>query len=206
MKVFFDLDGTLIDSKIRVYTLFSNLVKTNKLSFEDYWNLKKSMFPNDWILENLYSYSFNDIKEFNSKWLINIEKEGYLKLDSCFNYTIDTLSTLKCNNLELFLITSRQNEREANSQIVKLGLSPYFKDIMITCHKVEKHELIRQKRIKVESSDYFIGDTGKDIETGKELGLITVGVLSGFRNYESLIKYNPDHIIKNISEFPVLCK
>ena len=41
MKIFFDLDGTLINSKMRLYSLFQELVSASNLSFDEYWNLKK---------------------------------------------------------------------------------------------------------------------------------------------------------------------
>ena len=40
-----------------------------------------------------------------------------------------------------------------------------------------------------------------DINVGKKLGIKTVAVLSGFQNEEVLSTYNPDYILKNITEF-----
>ena len=36
MNIFFDLDGTLLDSKERLYYLFQHLVPECKFSFEEY--------------------------------------------------------------------------------------------------------------------------------------------------------------------------
>jgi phosphoglycolate phosphatase len=45
---------------------------------------------------------------------------------------------------------------------------------------------------------WIIGDTGKDIETGKQLNIKTVAVLSGFLNKKSLTEYNPDKIVDSV--------
>ena len=55
--------------------------------------------------------------------------------------------------------------------------------------------------VETEKNDFFVGDTGKDIQAGKALGMRTIGVLSGFRNEERLLKYNPDFIIDYITNF-----
>ena len=44
MKIFFDLDGTLIDSKLRMYNLFQELVPQSNLTFVEYWEYKKNKF------------------------------------------------------------------------------------------------------------------------------------------------------------------
>ena len=48
----------------------------------------------------------------------------------------------------------------------------------------------------------IIGDTEADIITGKNLGLYSIGVLSGIRSEDFLKKLNPDLIIKSIKDFP----
>ncbi|MBK8521169.1 MAG: HAD hydrolase-like protein [Chitinophagaceae bacterium] len=71
---------------------------------------------------------------------------------------------------------------------------------MITGQKTEKDELIK-KSIVTNATDWFVGDTGKDVQTGKSLGIKTAAVLSGFLNKEKLREYEPDIIIDTILEF-----
>ena len=40
MNIFFDLDGTLIDSKLRLYSLFQKLVPESILTYDEYWKYK----------------------------------------------------------------------------------------------------------------------------------------------------------------------
>ena len=60
--------------------------------------------------------------------------------------------------------------------------------------------------IAINSSDWFVGDTGKDIETGKSLGMQTAAVLYGFLNKEKLIEYKPDLIINTVIDFKPINK
>jgi phosphoglycolate phosphatase len=86
-------------------------------------------------------------------------------------------------------------------QITRFGWQSIFNHIFVTEQKKEKIKLILEKKnLNIQTSDIFIGDTGKDILTGKALGIKTVAVLSGFLNEKSLKKYNPDCIIKNINQ------
>jgi phosphoglycolate phosphatase len=48
----------------------------------------------------------------------------------------------------------------------------------------------------------YIGDLRSDMRAGKAAGMMTVGVLSGFDDYEHLNKENPDMIINSVAELP----
>ena len=71
----------------------------------------------------------------------------------------------------------------------------------MTEQKKEKYELIRQSsEIRISNEDLFIGDTGKDIQNGKKLGIKTVAVCNGFLNETALLEYHPTMIIGNITQ------
>ena len=44
----------------------------------------------------------------------------------------------------------------------------------------------------------YVGDTATDIKAGKAAGMLTVGVLTGFDEYEILETENPDAIISDV--------
>ena len=50
MNLIFDLDGTLIDSRLRLYNLFQQLVPTSELTYQDYWAFKQEKVSNEDIL------------------------------------------------------------------------------------------------------------------------------------------------------------
>ena len=194
-KLFFDLDGTLIDSTKRLYLLFQYLIPESYLSYEDYWKLKREMQTHSSILENRFSYLDEKIRAFEENWMTSIEKENWLKHDEPFPGVQQYLQSLSTNHT-LYLITARQSTSAVVKQIDSFGWHSLFKEILVTNQTEEKSDIILSVT-SPSSIDWIVGDTGKDIEAGKKLGMKTAAVLSGFRNRSVLEKYNPD-IIRNI--------
>lgn len=198
MTIFFDLDGTLIDCKERLYRLFVDLTQSQKISFEEYWQLKRTMFDHDWILSKIFNYSDEQLAIFHESWMKLIESKEYLKFNKLFDYTIPLLENVR--QYQLYIIAARQYEERILDEISTLGIQNYFQGILVSNQKRSKDEIIIERGINTQPEDLFIGDTGIDILAGKKLNIRTVGVLSGFRGYESLAKHHPDYIITNISE------
>jgi len=196
-KIFFDLDGTLIDSKKRLYVLFCDLTQQNKLSFDEYWDLKKAKVCHSSILKDYFGFSELLIKNFNDEWLGLIENSKYLDLDALFSYTEDVLRKLSKNH-ELFIVTARQDNEALTQQLRKLKIINYFKQILVTEAKKTKVELLQEYFNDLSTNDILVGDTGMDVSAARELGIISVAVLSGFRNREVLLNYNPDYIENDI--------
>lgn len=198
MNLFFDLDGTLIDSKERVYQLFIDLTDVN-ISFDDYWDYKKDKKSNENLLSSRFGFTHSDLVKFKKEWMEQIEIVKYLFFDKLFDFTIPTLTLCKNKGITLYVVTNRQSIPNTINQLENLRIKQFFKDILITEHKTTKVKLIQQRLNLLSSDDIIIGDTGEDINTGKELNIQTIGVLSGFRNKRQLELYQPHHIVKNIS-------
>jgi len=200
MNIIFDLDGTLIDSKPRLYYLFKKLVPISDLTFDEYWDLKSNKNGHQEILSSKYSYSDKMFQEFSNTWMNQIETKQWLDYDKPFLGLTEYLMNLKKNNCSLYIATARQSEVNTLKQIDSFGWNEIFEKVLVTQQKSDKFELIKNE-IKLSKEDWLVGDTGKDIETGKKLGINTVAVLSGFLNRESLLLYNPDKIIDNVLKF-----
>jgi phosphoglycolate phosphatase len=197
MNIFFDLDGTLIDSRTRLYRLFQYLVPTSNLSFDEYWLLKRNKINHFEILTNKFGYTEQAFKVFEQKWLNEIEQPKWLHFDVPFNGVTELLANLSSTH-KLYLVTARQFESEVLKQITNFGWEHFFSKIFVTAQTKEKHELISDN-IVVSPDDWFVGDTGMDVQTGKKLGIKTVAVLSGFLNKENLLSYKPDFIINDVT-------
>ena len=52
----------------------------------------------------------------------------------------------------------------------------------------------------------YLGDTNTDMETGKNAGMTTIGVLWGFRGREELEKFSPDFLIETPEELAKIIK
>ena len=199
MKIFFDLDGTLIDSRERLYRLFQHLVPASALTFDEYWNDKRNKIGHSKILKNKFSFSDEEIAGFQKNWMEQIELPKWLAFDKPFEGVTEYLAELKKQH-ELYLVTARQFENLVLLQLAGYGWSDIFTKVFVTAQKTEKVDLIKNA-VVTDASDWFVGDTGKDIQTGKLLGIKTAAVLSGFLNEEKLKEYKPDVIINTIIDF-----
>lgn len=201
INLIFDLDGTLIDSRQRLYRLFQRLVPESKLSFESYWELKRDQVSNEIILASEFGYDAVAIKSFVANWMDLIEEPDYLALDTLIPCIQDSLDKLR-EDASVHVCTARQHRTLVVGQLSRLGLLGYFDSVMVTEQRRSKEELI-ENLPNLGPSDWIIGDTGKDIQVGQALGLNTCAVLSGFMNEERLKAYNPRLILPTAADFYV---
>lgn len=197
MKIFFDLDGTLLDSRQRLFTLFCNLTGQNALNFDQYWDLKRAKIDHQTILTENLKYSNTQISKFASDWLNLIEDSNYLAMDIPFIFTKSVLEKLVGGN-QLYVVTARQKKSGVEQQLDNLDLLGYFQDLLVTEQKKNKAQLIFDACGNLSANDLVVGDTGMDILTAKEMGCRSLAVLSGFRNREVLASYKPDFLEDNI--------
>lgn len=201
MNLIFDLDGTLIDSSRRLYSLFQLLVPSSDLTYESYWALKRKKISNETILSKFFGFDSFAVERFASAWMARIESPEMLGFDTDFPGIKETLTRLQ-KRACLYVCTARQYQELAVKQIDRLGLLPYFYDIMVTQQRKSKKELIASIS-GLGSQDWIIGDTGQDIQAGKALGIKTCAVLGGFRGLECIRHYDPDLILPTANDFYV---
>ena len=197
MKIFFDLDGTLVDASDRLYNLFQALVPESTFSKNEYWLLKRNKINHNVILHRDLGYSNYQVIEFQRKWMDQIELPEWIRLDRPFENVTNYLEALKHIH-ELYVVTSRQYVDVAVNQLQSYGWSDLFNDILVTRQVVSKSEMIR--KFSVVSTDWMVGDTGIDILEGKRSGLLTAGVLTGFLNRERLEEYKPEIIVNTVTD------
>lgn len=199
-NIIFDLDGTLIDSKSRLYHLFQYLVPESKLSYEDYWELKQNKISNETILVNKFGFDEVATQYFVANWMECIEAAEFLAFDKNLPGVKETLDRLS-KQAELHVCTARQFRQSTIDQLERLGLLSYFNTIMVTEQRKSKKDLIFDYVSGLSSNDWMIGDTGKDIQVGHAIGIKTCGVLSGFLSEKSLKLYKPYLILPSVADF-----
>jgi phosphoglycolate phosphatase len=172
------------------------LVPASTLSFDEYWNYKRNKISHREILLQQFKYTNEQAAAFDKAWMKKIELADWLNLDKPFEGVSDFLYMLQKKH-QLFLVTARQSEVMAIKQIQQFGWGQVFEKIFVTGQTKEKYELINSEE-SVTNNDWFVGDTGKDIQTGKQLGAKTVGVLTGFLNREKLLEYEPDVVVEKV--------
>ena len=194
MNMVFDLDGTLIDSRLRLYRLFQHLVPDSQFSYEQYWALKQKKISNEVILSSMLGKEQDQVMRFVAQWMALIESPSYLALDKNF-VGIHAALTRFQQQADLYVCTARQLRQPVLDQLASLDILQFFKRVLVTEQKHSKETLIAAYVANLSSQDWMVGDTGNDIQVGKLLNMKTCAVLSGFVSRVSLEDYNPDLIL-----------
>ena len=208
--VIFDMDGTLIDS-IDIY------FKIVEIALE---RLKLPQVSRDKILEAAEDGDFS--------WEVVLPDEVHSKKDEMIGQAWDIINEIApqmfANDLSLIrgadhilqsistgspkigLVTSTQKQYlDIKMQpLKKAGVGKLF-EVIITSDDIENRKpapeplIACAQKLQVDSGKcVYVGDTRTDIQAGKAAGMKTVGVLTGFDDYDMLAKEGPDAIIDSI--------
>jgi len=195
-RILFDFDGTLIDSSQRLYRLFCELAPECSLSYQEYWRIKRDRVNQADILRQYFNYNDVQIAQFKKAWMTSIEDISRLAQDVPFAGVHELLRQLSLTHA-LYLVTARQYPERVKKQVASFGWSEYFTDILVTGQQQTKTALIRSM-VAYDPTDIIVGDTGEDIQVGKELGIRAVAVSSGCLSAEVLAEYKPDCLLENV--------
>ncbi len=193
--VLFDLDGTLIDSIESYYRIVEII-------------LDKMEFPavtRQTILEAAKSYEFNwdlilpDVpgrsrQETTAKaWQMvqQIYPDTFLKNVRPFPYTGKVLRLLHDRNIRIGIATStpRKNIRDKMKILDRQGISDLV-EVVISAGDVDRKKpfpdalILCRDRLGLRSDQcVYVGDMGMDVVAGRDAGMKTIGVLTGFETY-----------------------
>jgi phosphoglycolate phosphatase len=196
-RLLLDFDGTLVDSRRRQYELFMELAGAPPLPFDEYWRRKRAGMTQPEMLRSFCRYTEVDIASFRRRWLATIEEPARLDVDVLIAGVPEFLERAR-RGCELYLVTGRQHFDSLVAQMRKLGIHSAFMGVLNTEQRRTKLDLVRSCGAPG-GQDVFIGDTGEDILTGKELGAYTVGVTSGASSAETLRRYAPDLVVDSVA-------
>jgi phosphoglycolate phosphatase len=197
--IILDLDGTLLDCRERLYTLFSELVPGCTLTAHEYWELKRKKNTHDVILKNLFGWSDERIQEFEVSWLNKIENKKYLNLDKPVENATNFLKQVSLL-YHTVLLTSRQLPENVFWQLNKLKWSKYFNEVQVSAGR-KKVNILKRMNLAQYNTVYMVGDTGEDIQAAQTVGAIAVAVINGFRDEQVLKTYSPDLLLPSIVDF-----
>ena len=96
--------------------------------------------------------------------------------------------------INLCIITANRAEYGILKELIK----KIYKDVNFKLELVVTGAHI-DKKFGLTKKDWFVGDTGHDINTGKKIGVQTCAVLSGFMSKRVLTSYSPDLIIEDFT-------
>ncbi|GAV23605.1 pyrophosphatase PpaX [Carboxydothermus pertinax] len=200
--IFFDLDGTLLDTFELIYQSFRYVYK-NFLNKEI---SKEDIYPH---FGKPLIYSFGNLDPKTIDQLIAAYREFNLlhhdKMIKPFPEAIDTLKSLKQNNKKLAIITSKLKDTAIRG-LKLFDLEQYF-DLIIAMEDTEKHKP-DPAPVKL-ALDFFklspneclmVGDSPHDMLSAKGAGVKTVAVKWSVLPWEDLLKTKPDYIINSFND------
>lgn len=202
--VIFDLDGTLVNSLEDIadsmnFVLLNNHFPTHSLS--DY----KSFIGKGILNLVLVSLPENnrDAQTVSTCHLQMMEHYRY----NCTNKTlpyegiVDMLTELKARRMKLSVFSNKTDE--LTKKIVQKVMPDYFETVVgLTNENMKKPNPHMALQISnhmgiAPKNMIYIGDTGIDMETAKNAGMCSIGVVWGFRPREELIDSGANEILNH---------
>ena len=209
VKIFLDLDGTLLDVSNRHFEVYAFAVEQfggTPLSKRLYWQLKrcKTGWPQLLARSGLDPHL---LSPFHNAFLGCIEAPEMLAKDQLFVGTKSSLGELSSAH-SLSLLTLRRSRANLMDQLRDLDLQRYFDEIEVGHARGEAYEakLELMKKVSAFREVIAVGDTEADIVAAKMLHVPVVAVLSGLRDHEYLGALEPDFMIGGIRELPDLVR
>ena len=204
--IFFDLDGTLVDSS-----------KGIQESFEYSFKQLGKECPEDKIIKSFMGppleVSFASVLEASQvHQAINYYRSFYKEKGiwgvNLYDDIPELLTQLKEAGYQIYVTTSK-NQPTAQDLLANLAISEQFDDIFGSLPD-SKADVLRRALQTLDANPeetIIIGDTKFDIIGGKEVGISTLGVLWGFgsqkellENGADLLANSPKHILKILKE------
>jgi len=215
--VIFDFDGTLVDSLdafVEAITTTVERLGLPQIPRKKLIQLVK--LPSDKSLPIILPQGLNNkmladrfVKEYRKAF-----KQTHLKHVRLVNGIIPTLNELKKMGFSIAVMTGRKlTVAYVPEELELLGLNR-FVDTLATYGTVPSAktkadlalECLRRLRLKG-SECAVVGDSPEDIQTGKKLKALTIGVLYGFHSEEEIMNCQPDVTVqKSIEILNVLSK
>jgi phosphoglycolate phosphatase len=204
--IFFDLDGTIVDSREAYYEAARLAFKAigqeppeNNVTLEIPRKLERKQQINNVVKGNLRNFLRVYLKAYRS---ITMEKTKPLPNVS---NTLETLS----RKAKLALVTMRAFPKEdIIRELESFKIARHFAYVVTALDtdrpKPSPEALTKcAKALDVKMCDCIIvGDSISDVRAGKAADCKTVAVLSGLFSHQELSKENPDLILEDVTDLP----
>jgi len=195
--ILFDLDGVIVDSFQRQFTVFNELREKYGFKAMKKEDVRKGWWGNSLEVNAKLFFKNVDIeklkKEYNDSVIKHIDK-GKLMKDAK-----EVLKKIKEKKLKIGLVTNTTSKR-AEKELKYQKVRDLF-DVVITADDVEKpkpypHPILKAcEKLKVMPDEViYVGDTKNDYKAGKSAGAFVVGletkgdlIISGLKDLLQLL-------------------
>jgi HAD superfamily hydrolase (TIGR01509 family) len=190
--LFFDWDGTLVDSEVAARTAF-------RLAFRDLGVLfdeeiyEASYSPNWYATYEALNLPRDKWQTANDLWIRHYGEANPQLVDGASA----AIATLIQKGYSLAIVTSGSESR-VTREIQNLGFGSVFKAVICSEHVKNKKphadglEAAMNMLGTQRESAAYVGDAPEDIEMGKSAGVMTVGVRSSYPSSKRLHSAAPD--------------
>ena len=130
--VFCDLDGTILDDKLRHYNCYRDIVRKFggvPIGIEEYWEDKRSMVKRTVLLEKTKFQG--TYQQYLDDWLARIEEKHYLSYEILKPKSKETLEFLRTKSDKVILVTMRQKRDALLQQLQELKILSCFDEIIV---------------------------------------------------------------------------
>ena len=213
--VIFDLDGTLIDSIDIYFRIVENALERLELPPVSRSKILAAAESEDFKWELVLPREVRRRREniIDEAWAVINEIAPRMFADDLdiIEGADGALKMASANGLKIGLVTSTQ-KHYLETKMVPLKNADVDKliEVIITSDDVKERKpapealIMCAQQLELEpDSCVYVGDTTTDMKSGKAAGMHTIGVLTGFDDYEALNNEQPDAIIdsiRNLSE------
>ncbi len=204
----FDLDGTLLDT-LPTISHYCNLTLSH-FGFEPIEEKKYNFFAGNGarvLIERALTHRGADLEKYHEKafqYYNSIYDRDANLFTKHFDGMNELLSELKKRNIKIYVLSNKPDF--AAKSVVK----KFFGDAIDAAYgaidgvklkpSTEGVDHILKKYSLSKDECLYIGDTDVDMQTGKNAGIFTIGVLWGFRDEDELIKNGADVIVSKPGE------
>ena len=202
-NIFFDLDGTLTDSKVGIINSVKYSLNKAKV---DYSNANLELFIGPPLLNSyveVLKMSKNDALKAIDYYQEYFSEKGKFE-NYVYDGIIDLLLALKKSNAKIYMATTKP-EFFAKQIAEHFGFSKFFDEITggtLDQKLAEKDEIlalaIKRAKIKDKTTCVMVGDRMHDIIGAQKNGLDCVGVLYGYGSKKELSSYSQTAIIDSV--------
>ncbi len=207
----FDLDGTLIDSIDIYFRIVENALERLDLPPVSRSKILRAAESEDFKWQLVLPQEVLNRKEniIDEAWAIINEIAPQMFADDLdiIQGADGILKMMSANGLKMGLVTSTQKHYLETKMLPlkNAGVDKLF-EVIITSDDIKQRKpapdplLACAQQLELKPANcVYVGDTTTDMQSGKAAGMRTVGVLTGFDDYESLKKERPDAIIDSIA-------
>ena len=194
--IFFDLDGTLVDSSEGIHNGFVQTFERLGLPVPSDQKIRTFMGP---PLEVTFK---QEVSKEGAAKAVKIYRDYYETKGQLEAHLYDGIKEVleqlsKDPNKKIFITTSK-NEPIALEMCQHLGITEYFEGIYGSTPAAFHKDDVLQRAITENQSpkdqSVIVGDTKFDLIGGKTVGIKTIAVTWGFGTNETLLAENPDFV------------